>query len=77
MNNLRILPSAENLLDVCEAGGRLLTVQEAAQTLSVSERTFWRMVKEKEIRVVKIRNCLRIDPADIRRYVRNHKSRGI
>lgn len=40
--------------------GWLLTIPEAAERLRVSERTVYRMIRDRELRPVRIRGCTRI-----------------
>ena len=47
--------------------GRLLTVDEVAQMWQVSTRTIRRMIKKKQIPVIRIGRAIRIRPKDVDR----------
>ena len=52
----------------------LLTYQDAARRLAVSDRTVWSLVKRGELPVVKIGAAVRIDPADLLAYIAAQKT---
>ena len=52
---------------------RLLTVREAARRLSVSEKTMRRLIGAGRIPCVRIKRMLRLDPADVSRFVEARK----
>ncbi len=52
---------------------QLLTVDEAAEWLTVSKPTLWRMIRRGEIPVVKIaQRTMRIKLSDIEAYIDKH-----
>ena len=53
---------------------QLYKVPEAAKQLGVSTRTAWRMVRERELEVVRIRRSVRIPDAAIRDLIRANSS---
>lgn len=55
-----------------ETRGRLLlTIPDAADALSVSRRTVWRMLSAGELRAVRLGRAVRVRTADIRRIAEN------
>jgi excisionase family DNA binding protein len=48
----------------------LLTVREVSLQLSCSEKTVRRLVAEGRLEALKIRNCLRIDPGSVEKYIK-------
>jgi len=55
---------------------QLLTVDEAAEWLTVSKPTLWRMIRRGEIPVVKIaQRTIRIKLSDIDAYIDDHYTR--
>jgi len=55
---------------------QLLTVEEAAEWLTVSKPTLWRMIRRGEIPVVKIaQRTIRIKLSDIEAYIDKHYSK--
>ena len=54
----------------------MLTLAKAAESLAVSERTVRRLVASGELRHVRIRGLVRIDRADLRRYITQRTSRA-
>ena len=52
----------------------LLTTRQAAQTLSICERTLFSLRERGEIRAVKLFGAVRYDPADIAAFI--EKSKG-
>jgi len=58
-----------------DGDGKLLRVRAAAERLSVSVRTLWRMVAAGELPVVHVRGCACIAEADLVSYVERSKRR--
>ncbi len=52
----------------------LLTCRQAAELLSISERTLWQLTKDGKIPVVKVGRSVRYDPADLRAWIAGAKS---
>ena len=51
----------------------LLTVEEAAEWLTISKPTIWRMIRRGEIPVVKIaKRSIRIKLTDLENYIEKH-----
>ncbi|QNE20103.1 helix-turn-helix domain-containing protein [Kribbella qitaiheensis] len=48
---------------------RLLKVEEAAEVLNVSRWTVYRLIKEKDLTSVKVRNGRRVPVESIRAYI--------
>lgn len=53
---------------------RLLTYREAGKTLGVTERTIWTLVDQGVLPAVRFGRSVRIDPADLRRFIDQSKS---
>jgi excisionase family DNA binding protein len=53
----------------------LHTVAEAAEILNCSEKTVRRRIQNKRLRAIRDEGLLRIDPADLEDYIRDHRSR--
>jgi excisionase family DNA binding protein len=51
----------------------LLTVAETAKILNCSERTVRRAIASRKLRVVKINGLVRIAPADLEDFIRDHR----
>lgn len=47
----------------------LLTVAEAAERLSVSEKTIRRLIETKQLPVIRVGCSVRIEPGDLERYI--------
>ncbi len=47
----------------------LITARQAAQLLSISERTLWEITKRGEIRRVKVGRLVRYDPSDLKAWI--------
>lgn len=47
----------------------LLTVQETAKVLGVSEQTVYRLIRSKEIPAVKVRFRFKIKATDLEKYI--------
>lgn len=45
---------------------------EAAEMLSVSERTVWQLVRDKKLKALRIGRAVRIPISDIERFVKQH-----
>lgn len=54
---------------------RLLTVLEAADILKCSSKTVRRRIEDGSLRAIRIDGLVRIDPADLQDFVRDHRSR--
>lgn len=58
----------------------LYTVSEAAKILNVSEKTVRRMIKDEALRVIELRRedgrrgAVRVAPADLEDFIRDHRS---
>ena len=52
----------------------LLTVAEIAKILNSSERTVRRAIASRELRAIKINGLVRIAPADLEDFIRDHRS---
>ena len=52
----------------------LLTVAETAKILNSSERTVRRTIAKGELRAIKINGLVRIAPADLEDFIRDHRS---
>lgn len=50
----------------------ILTVKEACQILRVSKTTLYRIVRENELKAVKVRNSIRIKKDDLLSYINNY-----
>ncbi len=57
------------------ARGDLLTVREVAQRLRLSETHVYLMAQHGEIPCVKLSRAVRFDPADVDRFIRDHRRR--
>jgi excisionase family DNA binding protein len=55
----------------------LISLREAARRLGVGGYTIRRLVKGGELRCFRVRTVLRIDPLDLRRYLRAHPAAQI
>lgn len=54
----------------------LLMVEEAAKSLSLSERTLWEATDTGELPAVRLGRSVRYDPADLRAWIDSKKTRG-
>lgn len=52
----------------------LLTIAEVRQRLNISASTLERLIRNKELPILRIAGCRRIDPVDLERYEK--RSRG-
>jgi excisionase family DNA binding protein len=53
----------------------LRTIKEAAEILNCSVKTVRRRIDAKRLRVIRDGGLLRIEPADLEDYIRDHRSR--
>ena len=51
----------------------LLTYQEAAKVLQVTDRTVWQLVKDGVLPAVRFGRIVRIDPEDLKTFIRKAK----
>ena len=56
-----------------KAPDALLTYQEAADLLGVSDRTIWALVRRKQLTSVRFGRIVRIDPEDLKVFIRKAK----
>ena len=56
--------------------GRLLTLEETAEILSVSKPTLYRILGTNELPWVRVGSNRRIDPQDLQQYIKNQKRFG-
>jgi excisionase family DNA binding protein len=54
---------------------QLLTVAEAAEILSTSDKNVRRWIKRGELRAIKIGRLVRIDPRDLEDFIRDRRTR--
>ena len=54
----------------------LMTYEEAADWLRVTSRTVRQLVRDDKLRVVRFGGSVRIDPSDLRSFIRNTKTEG-
>ena len=52
----------------------LLTYQQVADVLGVTDRTVWELVRKGELRNVRVGRSVRVDPADLRQFIDDSKS---
>ncbi len=52
---------------------RMLTYRETAKLLGVTDRTVWQLVKDDQLPAVRFNRSVRIDPADLRRFIERAK----
>lgn len=55
---------------------KYLTIAELANTLDVSEKTIRREINDGKISVIKIRNSIRIDPAEVDGYLKSCEAKN-
>lgn len=53
---------------------RLLSVNDAAKYLAISDRTLWNLTAEKKIPAVKINRCVRYDIHDLDEFINRMKN---
>jgi len=51
----------------------LYTVAQAAEILNVSDKTVRRYIWKKDLTAIRIGGRLRIDPLDLKDFIRNHR----
>jgi excisionase family DNA binding protein len=51
----------------------LISLREAARRLGVGSFTIRKLVKKGELRGFRVRSIIRVDPLDLRRYLRLHQ----
>jgi excisionase family DNA binding protein len=54
---------------------RLLTVKEAAQYLTISERLLWTLTDAQKITATRMGRAVRYDPEDLERFIEQSKSK--
>ena len=52
----------------------LLTYQQAARRLQVSDRTVWSLCKRGDLPCVRVKSSVRIDPADLAAFIERQKA---
>lgn len=52
---------------------RVLTVQELSRILKISEKTCYRLIKDRKIRAIWVRGAIRISLDEVERYIRNQE----
>ena len=52
---------------------KLLSYQEVAELLGVSDRTIWTLVRRKQLAAVRFGRMVRIDPEDLKTFIRKAK----
>ncbi len=55
----------------------LMTSPEAAEALSISQRTLWGLTQRGDIPCVRIGRAVRYDPADLRTWIDAQKDRSL
>lgn len=53
---------------------RLMTYQQVADVLGVTDRTVWELVRKGELRNVRVGRSVRVDPVDLRQFIEDSKS---
>ena len=54
----------------------LLRIKEAAEMLSVSLRTVWRMIADDELKAVRVRGCTRVTLQSVEEYLKRSEQVG-
>jgi excisionase family DNA binding protein len=54
----------------------LLSIEEAAAVLSISQRGLYRLIGRSDIAAIKVGGCTRIEPRELRRYIADHRQRA-
>ncbi len=62
-----------SIIAMTESIERLLTVKDVMNTLRISRRTLYRMLKSEQIQPVRIGKRTLFDPADVRRLIQQSK----
>ncbi len=52
---------------------QLLTVATTADNLNVSEKSVYRLIQARKLRVIRCRSALRVHPDDLRDYIDAHR----
>ena len=47
----------------------LLSIEEAANVLAISQRGVYRLIERDDLRVLKVGGCTRIEPEELRRFI--------
>ena len=66
----RVSPAESAPIGEAGLGPPLLSVKAAAWKLGISERSLWRQIARRKIAVVRIGRATRIDPDELRRFIR-------
>jgi excisionase family DNA binding protein len=74
-NSQRTISEAK-LAEMMARPGRLLTVRQVAEVLSVAPFTVYRLAKGGELRHVRVSNALRFEPADLAAFVASRRQGG-
>jgi excisionase family DNA binding protein len=53
----------------------LLSIEEAAEVLAVSPRSLYRLIGRSDLFAVKVGNCTRIEPQELRRFIAERRKR--
>lgn len=56
---------------------KLLTYKQAGALLGVTERTVWTLVDDGELPAIRFGRSVRIDPADLRKFINRNKTGGM
>jgi excisionase family DNA binding protein len=51
----------------------LCTVAEAAEILNCCQKTVRHLIKSRRLRAIKINGLVRLDPADLEDFIRDHR----
>ncbi|MGE5607810.1 MAG: helix-turn-helix domain-containing protein [Bacillota bacterium] len=65
--------SGQGQAETQSQGEALLTPRDAAERLTISERTLWGLAESGEVPCVRIGRSVRYDPADLRAYIDRRK----
>lgn len=55
----------------------LLSIDEAAGVLAISPRGLYRLIGRRDLVAVKVGNCTRIEPQELRRFIAERRKRPI
>jgi excisionase family DNA binding protein len=55
----------------------LLSIEEAAGLLAISPRGVYRLIRRSDLVTVKVGNCTRIEPQELRRFIAERRKRPI
>ncbi len=53
----------------------LLSIEEAAGLLAISPRGLYRLIRRSDLVAVKVGNCTRIEPQELRRFIAERRKR--